>query len=208
VSEVLIAADHLFKQNKGEEALHLLREFPAAGLSQQRIEMRIAKYEESLAPPTPTPIPEHAVRAEVLLEQGLWWSAYTASGEGLISNPDDPGLAEIRGLIIDSEPEAPVLENALNTRNYRAAVSITEELLLQYPEQGDLMVVLERSFFNAALAESRAYNLTGAENYLLRLLELKPEDEEAVRFLEFVQKYKVRAADMRLEIFIRSMDER
>ena len=208
VSEVLVEADRLFKQNKGEEALHLLREFPAAGLSQQRIEMRIAKYEESLAPPTPTPIPEHAVRAEGLLEQGLWWSAYRASGEGLINNPDDPGLAEIRRLIIDNEPEAPVLDNALKTRNYRAAVSITEDLLVQYHEQGDLRVVLERSLFNAALAESRAYNLTGAENYLLRLLEIKPEDKEAARFLEFVQKYKVRAADMRLEIFIRSMNER
>ena len=83
-----------------------------------------------------------------------------------------------------------------------------EDLLLQYPGQGDLVVVLERSLFNSALAESRAYNLTGAENHLMRLLELKPEDEEAIRFLEFVQKYKVRAADMRLEIFIRSMNDR
>jgi hypothetical protein len=88
------------------------------------------------------------------------------------------------------------------------AVSITEELLLQYPEQGDLMIVLERSLFNAALAEARAYNLTGAENHLNRLLELKPGDEEAIRFIEMVQKYKVSAADMRLEIFIRSMNER
>jgi len=208
VSEVLIEADRLFKQNKVEEALHLLREFPAAGLSQQRIEMRIAKYEQDLAPPTPTPVPEQASRAEDLLEQGLWWSAFAAAGEGLVSHSDDPGLAELRKLIVEIEPEAPVLENALKTRNYRASVSITEELLLQYPEQGDLMVVLERSLFNAALAESRAYNLTGAENHLVRLLELKPDDEEAVRFLEFVQKYKVRAADMRLEIFIRSMNER
>lgn len=208
VTEVLIGADRLFKQNKVEEALHLLREFPASGLSQQRIDRRIAKYEESMAPPTPTPVPEHATRAEVLLEQGLWWSAYAAAKEGLVSHPDDAGLAEIRQLIVENEPEAPVLESALNTRNYRTVVSITEELLLQYPEQGDLRVVLERSLFNAALAESRAYNLTGAENHLMRLLELKPEDEEAIRFLEFVQKYKVRAADMRLEIFIRSMNER
>lgn len=208
VSEVLIEADRLFKQNKVEEALHLLREFPAAGLSQQRIEMRIAKYEQDLAPPTPTPVPEQASRAEDLLEQGLWWSAFAAAGEGLVSHSDDPGLAELRKLIVEIEPEAPVLENALKTRNYRASVSITEDLLLQYPEQGDLRAVLERSLFNAALAESRAYNLTGAENHLVRLLELKPDDEEAVRFLEFVQKYKVRAADMRLEIFIRSMNER
>ena len=208
VSEVLIEADRLFKQNKVEEALHLLREFPAAGLSQQRIEMRIAKYEQDLAPPTPTPVPEQASRAEDLLEQGLWWSAFAAAGEGLVNHSEDPGLAELRKVIVEIEPEAPVLENALKTRNYRASVSITEDLLLEYPEQGDLKLVLERSLFNAALAESRAYNLTGAENHLVRLLELKPDDDEAVRFLEFVQKYKVRAADMRLEIFLRSMNER
>lgn len=208
VSEVLIAADRLFKEHKVDEAIHLLREFPASGLSQQRIDMRIAKYEESLAPPTPTPIPEDTTRAEALLDQGLWWAAYAAAGDGLKAHPDDSGLADLRRQIADNEPEAPLLETALATRNYRTAVSIAEEALQQYPGQGDLQVVLERSLFNAALAEARAYNLTGAENHLLRLLELKPGDEEAVRFLEFVQKYKVRAADMRLEIFIRSMNER
>jgi tetratricopeptide (TPR) repeat protein len=208
VSEVLVAADRLFKEHKVEEALHLLREFPSVGLSRQRIEMRIAKYEESLAPPTPTPVPEDAFRARAMLDQGLWWSAYMAAADGLVAYPDDSGLIEIRQMVIDSEPEAPALEAALRTRNYRTAVSISEDLLQQYPGQGDLRVVLERSLFNAALAESRAYNLTGAENHLTRLLGLKPDDEEAVRFLEFVQKYKVRAADMRLEIFIRSMNER
>jgi len=208
VNEVLIAADRLYKEHKVEEALHLLREFPAAGLSQQRIEMRISKYEVSLAPPTPTPVPEDASRAQALFDQGLWWSAYMAATDGLAAYPDDPGLMELQQLIIETEPEAPILHNALKTRDYRTAVSISEDLLLQYPGQGDIVVVLERSLFNAALAESRAYNLTGAENHLTRLLELKPEDEEALRFLEFVQKYKVRAADMRLEIFIRSLNER
>jgi tetratricopeptide (TPR) repeat protein len=208
VNEVLVEADRLYKEHKVEEALHLLREFPAAGLSQQRIEMRIAKYEVSLAPPTPTPVPEDASRAQALLDQGLWWSAYMAATDGLATYPDDPGLMEILQLIIETEPEAPILHNALRYRDYRTAVSISEDLLLQYPGQGDLVVVLERSLFNSALAESRAYNLTGAENHLTRLLDLKPEDEEALRFIEFVQKYKVRAADMRLEIFIRSLNER
>jgi len=208
VNEVLVEADRLYKEHKVEEALHLLREFPAAGLSQQRIDMRIAKYEVSLAPPTPTPVPEDASRAQALLDQGLWWSAYMAVTEGLAAYPDDSGLMEIQQLIVETEPEGPILHNAMKTRDYRTAVSISEDLLLQYPGQGDLAVVLERSLFNSALAESRAYNLTGAENHLTRLLELKPEDEEAIRFLEFVQKYKVRAADMRLEIFIRSLNER
>jgi tetratricopeptide (TPR) repeat protein len=208
VSAVLVEADRLFKERKVEEALHLLREFPSSGLSQQRIEMRIAKYEESLAPPTPTPVPEQATRAQSLLDQGLWWAAYATAGEGLEIHPDDTGLQELRALVAENEPEAPLLDHALKTKNFRTAVSITEDLLTRYPGQGDLQMVLERSLFNSALAESRAYNLTGAENHLTRLLELKPEDEEAIRFLEFVQKYKVVAADMRLEIFIRSMNER
>lgn len=208
ISEVLVQAERLYKQNKVEEALHLLREFPAAGLGQKRIDMRIAKYEESLAPPTPTPTPEEATRAESLLDQGLWWAAYESAADGLKTYPDDPGLLSIRQQVEEIEPEAAVLEHTLDRADYRTAVSIAEDLLAQYEGQGDLKVVYERCLFNAALAESRAYNLTGAEKHLLQLLEIKPQDEEAVRFLEFVQKYKVRAADMRLEIFIRSMDER
>jgi tetratricopeptide (TPR) repeat protein len=208
VNELLVEADRRFKEHKVEEALHLLREYPATGLSKQRIDLRIAKYQESLAPPTPTPVPEHASRARSLLDQGLWWSAFMVANDGVKAHPDDAGLQEIRALIIDNEPETAVLDTAIRTRDFRSAVSIAEELVLQYPGQGDLLAILERSLFNAALAESRAYNLTGAENHLVRLLELKPEDEEAARFLEFVQTYKVRAADMRLEIFIRSMGER
>jgi len=208
VNEVLLEADRLYRERKVEEALHVLREFPASGLFKQRIDMRIAKYEESLAPPTPTPIPEDAIRAEQLFEQGLWWSAFVTANAGLAAHPDDPGLVEIRRQVLEVEPEAEVLAAAVRNRDFRTAVSLAEDLVQRYPEQGDLRVVLERSLFNAALAEARAYNLTGSENNLERLLELKPGDEEAVRFLEFVTKYKVRAADMRLEIFIRSLEER
>jgi hypothetical protein len=208
VNEVLIEADRLFKEHKVEEAIHLLREFPASGLFKQRIDMRIAKYEESTAAPTPTPMPEHASRAEDLLTQGLWWAAFTAAAEGLREHPDDQRLQDIRRQIVDLEPDAEALERAIQTGDFRTAVSIAEELLQHFVGQSDLTSALERCLFNAALAESRAYNLTGAENHLLRLLELQPGDDEAVRFLEFVQKYKVRAADMRLEIFIRSMAER
>jgi tetratricopeptide (TPR) repeat protein len=208
VTEVLARADQLYREHKVEEAIHLLKEFPASGLFKQRIDIRLAKYEEIVAPPTPTPVPQHAVHAEELLERGLWWAAFMAASEGLAAFPDDRDLLEIRRQVIEIEPEAPALDNALKSHDYRMAVSITEDLLQQYPEQGDLRVTLERSLFNAALAEARAYNLTGAENHLQRLLELRPEDEETLRFYEFVQKYKIRAADMRLEIFIRSMSER
>jgi tetratricopeptide (TPR) repeat protein len=208
VNEVLVEADRLFKAHKVDEALHLLREFPASGLFKQRIDIRIAKYEESIAPPTPTPVPEEASRAETLLDQGLWWAAFTAARDGLTQHPDDTGLKEIRQMVLEIEPEAGILENAIRSRDFRMAVSITEDLLTTYNGQGDLLVLLERALFNAALAEARAYNLTGAENHLNRLLELKPEDEETIRFLEMVKKYKIQAADMRLEIFIRSLDER
>lgn len=208
VNEVLEKADRLFKEHKVDEALHLLRQFPATGLFKQRIDNRIARYEESIAPPTPTPVPEEASQAQTLLDQGLWWAAFVSAAEGLERHPGDAGLEEIRSTVLEIEPEAGELEDAIRVRDYRAVVSITEELLLQYPEQGDLRLLLERALFNAALAEARAYNLTGAENHLVRLLELKPEDEEAVRFVEMVRRYKVQAADMRLEIFIRSLNER
>jgi tetratricopeptide (TPR) repeat protein len=208
INEVLIEAERLFKERKTEEALHLLREFPAEGLGRKRIEMRIAKYEESLAPPTPTPVPEEASRAEALFAEGQWWAAYQAAKVGLEAHPDDTGLSTIRSRIDELEPEAAVLENSLRVNDFKTAVSITEDLLGQYPGQPDLVALFERCLFNAALAESRAYNLTGAENHLVRLLESQPDDDEAEKFLEFVRKYKVRSADMRLEIFIRSMNER
>jgi hypothetical protein len=72
----------------------------------------------------------------------------------------------------------------------------------------DLVEVLERSLFNSALAELRAYNLTGAEAYLSELDERRAADEVVARILEFIGKYKARPVDMQLKVFIGSIDPR
>jgi tetratricopeptide (TPR) repeat protein len=208
VNQLLRDADALFEQNKVEEAIHLLEEFPVVEAQKGRIEGRLAKYRQALAPPTPTPIPESLPKAEELLEQGQWMAAYQVVMRGLRRHPTDSGLEELRQKILQIEPDAAPLYNAVASTNYSAAASIAKDLLDLHPEQADVAAVYERCLFNAAMAELRAYNLTAAETYLTALRARQPDDPEVQRILDFIASYKVRPVDMQLEIFIRSIEER
>ena len=208
VNQLLRDADALFQQNKVEEAIHLLEEFPVQEAQKGRVDARLAKYRQALAPPTPTPIPESLPKAEALLAEGQWMAAYEEVMRGLRRHPTDGGLEELRQQILEIESDAAPLYNAVASKNYSAAASIGKDLLALHPEQADVAALYERCLFNAAMAELRAYNLTAADSYLTALQARQPNDQEVQRILDFIASYKVRPVDMQLEIFIRSIEER
>jgi tetratricopeptide (TPR) repeat protein len=203
-------AEELFQQGQVEDALRLVEEFtitdPAA--EEPVISRLIERYQRALAPPTPTPIPTSVLAANALNERGLWLHAYLEAVSGLAKSPKDPTLEDIKNQVEQGEPQVSILATSLANSNYQTAVSIASDLLAIYPEQPDVEEVLERSMFNAALAELRAYNLTGAEGYLRQLDERQPDDEVVDRILEFIEKYKARPVDMQLQVFIGSIEQR
>lgn len=209
VTELLQQADGLMKQGRGDEALHLLQSFEAVDeIEEQRIGRRIAAYQEQLTPPTPTPIPEMATRAEQLVDSGRWFAAYLAIDEGLQAHPDDPGLLKLREDVNEIQPEVGSLFAAMRSKNYRTAVGIARDLLAQHPSQTEINEILDRCLFNAALAELKTYNLAGAETFLRQLRDRRPEDAEVERILSFTASYKTRPVDMQLEIFVGSLKPR
>jgi tetratricopeptide (TPR) repeat protein len=208
VSALLRETQTLFEQNRVEEAIHLLEEFPADEFSQPRIDRQLKKFRAALAPPTPTPVPQSSVTAGSLLEEGLWMAAYEEVMSGLRAHPLDPGLADLRDDILEIESDAATLYTATSSGRYASAVSIAADLLEIHPDQQDVQSIYDRCLFNAAMAELRAYNLTAGERFLGELAQRQPEDEEVRRVLDFISSYKSRPVDMQLEIFIRSISER
>jgi len=208
VNELLLEAQSLYEQHKIQEAVHLLEEFPTDDIFQKRIDRRLEKYRQAMAPPTPTPVPETFIRAEEFLVQGRWVDAYVQVMAGLDRHPRDGGLNDLREKILEVEPQAAGLHAAFASRNYPAAVSIARDLLESYPDQQDLGELYDRSLFDAALAELRAYNLTGADTYLSELATRQPEDGEVQRVLAFIASYKTRPVDLKLKVFIRNIPER
>ena len=190
------------------EAVHLLEQFPADDIYKQRIDLRLAKYHQAMAPPTPTPVPKSLITAEELLEEGLWMAAYQQVMGGLARHPMDTGLEDLRRVILEIEEDVAPLHRAILSANHSAVASIAKDLLELHPGQADVAKIYERSLFNASMAELRAYNLTAAESYLNLLLVRQPDDQEVQRVLDFIASYKVRPVDMQLEIFIRSIAER
>lgn len=142
------------------------------------------------------------------MERGLFVHAYLEAMDGLARFPADAALLELKREIEQAEPLTSVLHTSLATSKYQTATGIARDLLERYPQQPDIVEVLERSMFNAALAELRVYNLTGAAGYLRELDERSPNDEVVERMLEFVDKYKARPVDMQLQVFVGSIDPR
>jgi hypothetical protein len=209
VYEMRAQAEELFRQGKIGGALRMVEEFEIRDAADEQVVSRlIAKYQGALATPTPTPVPIHLTTATQLRDQGYWFHAYAEAMVGLRKSPEDFALLEIKDQIEELEPMASVLHSALANSNFQSAVGISKDLLERYPGQLDLVEVLERSLFNAALAELRAYNLTGAEAYLGELDERQAADEVVARILEFIGKYKARPVDMQLKVFIGSIDPR
>lgn len=208
VNQLLENAELMHQQNRTEEAIHMLEEFRADEIYQDRIHRRLEKYRAAIAPPTPTPIPENISAAEDLLARGEWLTAYEEVMAGLRAHPKDPGLVEIRDRILEIEPEADALHNAVAQKNYRTAVGLCRDLLDEQDEPPGVAKLYDRCLFNAAMAELRAYNLTGAETFLGELKKRRPDDEEISRILAFIANYKARPVDMQLQIFIRSIAER
>lgn len=209
VYELRQRAEELFSQGDAEQALQLVEQFqindPA---DQQVIDRLIAKYQRALAPPTPTPIPRNLVASRELMERGLFVHAYLEAMDGLARFPEDAELLEMKEQIERAEPMVSVLQTSLATGKYQTASGIARDLLERYPQQPDIVEVFERSLFNAALAELRVYNLTGAAGYLRELEDFAPNDEVVARMLEFIDKYKARPVDMQLEVFISSIEPR
>ena len=202
-------AEALFAQGKPAAALRLVEEFrPREEGDEEVVALLTTKYRAALATPTPTPVPAAAIEAKELLASGLWFRAYDAAKRGLESHPGDGGLLEIVDQVDSMDPRAATLRTQLANRNHRAAVNTAHDLVEAHPDQADLSEVLGRSLFNAALAELRTYNLTGARSYLDQLVELRPADDEVSRILEFIDTYKARPVDMQLKVFIQSLNER
>lgn len=202
-------AEALFAQGKPAAALHLVEGFePGDEGEQQVVTILLAKYRAALATPTPTPVPASAIEAQRLMEAGLWFRAYDTASAGLQTSPGDGGLLDIVDRAAAMDPRVETLRTQLANRNHRAAVNTAHDMLEAHPGQADLVDVLGRSLFNAALAELRTYNLTGAKTYLDEFVALEPDDDEVDRILEFIDTYKARPADMQLKVFIQSLNER
>jgi hypothetical protein len=208
VNAVLSQAQELYDQRRVEDAIHLLRSFGSAGLQQERIDSKIAKFEEALAPPTPTPIPPSLGKANELLDGGTPYLAYVEVMAGLDQHPQDDGLSDLRQRVLAEDQRFASLYNAMIGNKYTAAAGISGDIVDDHPSWLDVAAVLEKSLFNAALAEMRAYNLTAADSYLQRLEKIHPGDPEVARVRDFVDRYKARPVDMQLQIFIRSLKER
>jgi hypothetical protein len=202
-------ANKLYSEGKPAAALQLVERFrPRNDDDEKVVGVLRAKYTAALATPTPTPVPQIAIEAQRMLAAGQWFRAYDEAKRGLESYPSDRGLLAIIEQVEAQEPLAASLSSQLAARNHRGAAGTARDLLATHAGQPDLFEVLKRSLFNAALAELRTYNLTGARSLLGELNALGAADDEVNRVLEFIDSYKARPVDMQLKVFIQSLPER
>jgi tetratricopeptide (TPR) repeat protein len=208
VNRVLVEAEEMFNQKRVEEAILHLEQNSADDQFQFRIDDVLKRYRAAVATPVPTPVPDGLKACRELLEEGRWMAAYERAMSELKAHPNDPGLEEVRERVLEMEPAAARLYEALKTGEHQIAVDISRNLLASRPDDSEVIAVYDRNLFNAGLAELRAFNLSEAESYLVELQQRQPEDSEVKRILEFVDSYKSRSVDMRLKVFVGSLSDR
>jgi tetratricopeptide (TPR) repeat protein len=208
VQQVLADAEEMYNQKRVEEAILHLEQNSADDNFQVRIDRRLEKYSQAVATPVATPIPEGLSISRELFADGRWMAAFELVMAELEAHPNDPGLDALRREILDTEPEAANLHGALVAGDRRAALSIAKDLLDARPDDKEVAAFYDRELFNAALAELRAFNLTGAEAYLTELIARQGDDKEARRILQFATTYKGRPVDIQLKIFVGSLADR
>jgi tetratricopeptide (TPR) repeat protein len=208
VNRVLTEARGMYNQKRIEEAILHLEQNSADDQFQVRIDKALDEYRAAVATPVPTPIPEGLSACRELLEEGRWMAAYDRAMTELKKHPNDPGLVEVREQILEVEPAAADLHQAIRSGNYQGALNILQGLLEKRPNERELVAAYDRHLFNAGLAELRAFKLPDAEQYLLDLQKRQPGDDEIQRILDFINTYKTRPVDMQLEIFVGSLAER
>jgi len=208
VQQILADAEEMYNQDRVEEAILHLEQNSANDDFQARIDRRLEKYRNAIAAPAPTPIPEGLSVSRDLFTEGRWMAAFERLMLELKAHPNDPGLEKLRLEILEAEPEAANLQAALEAGDRRATLSIVEDLLDVRPDDQEVMAFYDRELFNVSMAELRAFNLSGAEGYLVELAVRHPDDQEVQRILQFVDTYKGRPVDMQLKIFVRSLGDR
>jgi tetratricopeptide (TPR) repeat protein len=208
VNRVLTEAQAMYNQKRVEEAILHLEQNSADDPFQVRIDKALAEYRATVATPVPTAVPEGLTACREILEEGRWMAAYERAMAELRAHPNDPGLEEVRQEILSAEPTAAELHRAVMSGDYRAALTVTRNLLGKRPDDAEVIAAYDRFLFNAALVELRAFNLSNADAHLEELQQRQPEDEEIERIRVFVETYKTRPADMQLEIFVGSLSER
>jgi tetratricopeptide (TPR) repeat protein len=208
VNRVLVEARDMYEQKRVEEAILHLEQNSADDEFQVRIDKALANYRAAVATPGPTPIPEGLTISRDLLAAGRWMAAYERVMAELKTHPGDLGLEEVRAQVLELEPAAAGLHDAVKSGDYSSALTLSKTLLDTRADDPEVTAVYDRLLFNAALAELRAFNLVNSETHLKELQQRNPEDEEVKRILAFVDTYKTRPVDMQLEIFVGSLSER
>ncbi len=208
VNRVLVQAAEFYNKNQIEEAIVLLEQNSADDPFQSRINKRLDEYRLKVATPVPTPVPEGLATCRALLAEGRWMAAYERVKAELRLFPNDPGLEKVRLEILEVEPEAAILQGAVISGDFRAAIAVCRDMLEKRPDDSEVLDFYERTLFNAGMAELRAFNLPQSESYLVELAGRQPDDLEVKRVLEFVESYKSRPVDMQLEIFVGSIPSR
>ena len=208
VNRVLAEARGMYEQKRVEEAILHLEQNSADDEFQVRIDKALTTYRAAVATPGPTPIPEGLTICRDLVAEGRWMAAYERVMAELKTHPGDLGLEEVRAQVLELEPAAADLHDAVRSGEYSAALALSKTLLDTRADDPEVIAVYDRLLFNAALAELRAFNLVNSETHLKELQQRKPEDDEVERILAFVDTYKTRPVDMQLEIFVGSLSER
>jgi tetratricopeptide (TPR) repeat protein len=209
VAEALAESEQLAKQGRLQQAVQLLQSLQGQveGEQANRINQRVLEYQRRLkSKAAPPPVSESKLVADALA-RGRRVKAMQLLGAGLEKIPGDPELLKLQSEIRAYSAGIPALADAVVDHNWERMRNLSEQILKEHPNDGEMQQAWAVATFNAAVVYLRKYQVAQGHALLLELTKRNP-DPEAERLQELAKSYLSRPSDPRYQIFVTNVELR
>ncbi len=200
-------AENLEKQGRPDDAMRAYGQVPPSHPRHTDALASIDRIRNTAPPPPSGPAPNDAQLDELRVaglaayRENHFIDAVKALDPIAKVRPDDTEVAEALGRSREQVSAMGSAVKAFNEQDYESAIKLLWGLRKTDPKNHDVAEFLFKAYFNGAVQALQSSNMTRAAEGFKEALDLRPDDLETKRHLQFAKKYGRGPTDLLSRIY-------